>query len=83
MLEVYDFTIDKDSSIINNSASIGGGIRIINNDITVWKYYSINCTITNNFAEIYGNNIGTIPTSIFVYVERNKEGDYVSNHTDS
>ncbi|EAS07718.2 transmembrane protein, putative (macronuclear) [Tetrahymena thermophila SB210] len=58
---INQFTIDSYSSITNSSASIGGAIRIINLDVNLWKKYLLNCLMQYNFAEIYGNNIGTLP----------------------
>ncbi|KAL4497006.1 hypothetical protein ABPG72_002162 [Tetrahymena utriculariae] len=58
---INQFTIDQQSSIKNSSASIGGAVRIINPDVNLWRSYQLNCLMQYNYAEIYGNNIGTLP----------------------
>ncbi|KAL4476721.1 hypothetical protein ABPG73_007382 [Tetrahymena malaccensis] len=58
---INQFSLDQQSSITNSSASIGGAIRIINPDVNLWKNYQLHCLMQYNFAEIYGNNIGTLP----------------------
>ncbi|KAL4445227.1 hypothetical protein ABPG74_022040 [Tetrahymena malaccensis] len=78
---VNQFIIDNQSEIKYSNASIGGAIRIVNNNINLWKSYKINCLMQQNFAEIYGNNIGTLPLLFkvqqLIYNNKVKEQNYL------
>jgi len=49
--------------MIGNTAVIGGAMRLITLIQNHWETYSIACNFLGNKAEIFGDNIGTYPTS--------------------
>ncbi|KAL4496179.1 hypothetical protein ABPG72_012916 [Tetrahymena utriculariae] len=71
--EVKYIKIDAQSYIAQNTAQIGGGIRIIKSNFlqnTQNKTTeSIECRFLLNQANIYGNNIGRYPSFLAVYIQ--------------
>ncbi|EWS70957.1 transmembrane protein, putative (macronuclear) [Tetrahymena thermophila SB210] len=73
---VNQFYIDEKSQLKYNNASIGGAIRIINQDVNLWYTYKISCQLLYNYAELHGNNIGTLPLQFLVEVFDVKRQNY-------
>ncbi|KAL4475786.1 hypothetical protein ABPG72_011563 [Tetrahymena utriculariae] len=59
--------IDQFSSINSSQATIGGGIRIYNQNTAASQKYQILCEMKLNTAELYGDNIGDLFDTISIY----------------
>ncbi|KAL4498835.1 hypothetical protein ABPG73_003632 [Tetrahymena malaccensis] len=67
---IAQIIIQKNSKIINNQALIGGGIRVIGQDVIL---NITSDTVSQNNANIFGNNIGTYPVDIDITSDDKKE----------
>ncbi|KAL4506365.1 hypothetical protein ABPG73_017099 [Tetrahymena malaccensis] len=75
-IEVANFTVDNNSLFTNNTALIGGAIKIsiqqASSGGSISSFQNIKAKFQDNIGKIYGNNIGTYPKYIKVTQSQNE-----------
>ncbi|EAS06496.2 transmembrane protein, putative (macronuclear) [Tetrahymena thermophila SB210] len=69
MREVQSLTFDQKSIVSQNTAQIGGGVRIISSNINPTQSIANQSRVSQNTAQIYGKDIGIFPFRIIVNIE--------------
>ncbi|KAL4463757.1 hypothetical protein ABPG73_021021 [Tetrahymena malaccensis] len=71
--EVKKLTFDKKSSVSQNNAQIGGGIRIISSSTDPTQTIINQAAISQNVALIYGKDLGIFPFKIVINIENKNQ----------
>ncbi|KAL4429657.1 hypothetical protein ABPG74_017066 [Tetrahymena malaccensis] len=81
MKEVQSLTFDEKSIVSQNTAQIGGGVRIISSNTNPTQTVANQSRVNQNRALIYGKDIGIFPFKITVNIDEQKLRKLQENHS--